>query len=254
MPSTATLLLRLEGPVQSWGDASSRWDHRPTGPRPTKSGVVGLIANAMGRTYDTAIDDLAALRFAVRADRPGHIELDFRTAGGATFPLDASTRWHNRKLTDLPDKSQIPYGAPRASANNAWTAAGRSAVFRPNTYLADSAFVASVTGDAGLVNQIAQALDRPARLLCLGRRANPPAQEVLHTVLDGDCHERWPEDVPLLASATATRPHTWFETSTTSDGQIFYEQPVTGGRGRPQQPLRLVHRRVMAPVAAQERI
>ena len=42
-----TLLLRLVGPMQSWGTAS-RFDQRDTGKEPSKSGVVGLLAAAAG--------------------------------------------------------------------------------------------------------------------------------------------------------------------------------------------------------------
>ena len=50
-----TLLLRLVGPMQSWG-TTSRFDQRDTGKEPSKSGIVGLLAAAMG--IDTAKVDL----------------------------------------------------------------------------------------------------------------------------------------------------------------------------------------------------
>ena len=40
------LLLRLEGPLQSWG-GRARWDVRDTGRIPTKSGIVGLLGCAL---------------------------------------------------------------------------------------------------------------------------------------------------------------------------------------------------------------
>ena len=43
-----TLLLRLVGPMQAWG-TSSRFDERDTGKEPSKSGVIGLLAAALGR-------------------------------------------------------------------------------------------------------------------------------------------------------------------------------------------------------------
>jgi len=42
-----TLLLRLVGPMQSWG-TTSRFDQRDTGKEPSKSGVIGLVAAALG--------------------------------------------------------------------------------------------------------------------------------------------------------------------------------------------------------------
>ena len=41
------MMLRLEGLLQSWGE-SSAWDNRGTASIPTKSGIVGLLACAMG--------------------------------------------------------------------------------------------------------------------------------------------------------------------------------------------------------------
>ena len=43
----ATLLLRLAAPLQAWG-ADSKFETRKTGREPTKSGVVGLLAAALG--------------------------------------------------------------------------------------------------------------------------------------------------------------------------------------------------------------
>ena len=60
----AVLLLRLSGPMQSWGD-SSRFVRRTTRTEPTKSGVVGMLASALGRSREDALDDLAQLEFGV---------------------------------------------------------------------------------------------------------------------------------------------------------------------------------------------
>ena len=43
----ATLLLRLAAPLQSWG-ADSKFEVRKTNREPTKSGVLGLLAAALG--------------------------------------------------------------------------------------------------------------------------------------------------------------------------------------------------------------
>ena len=74
-----TLLLRLEGPMQSWG-TQSRFAHRETDREPSKSGVVGLVCAALGRPRDESVDDLAALRFGVRVDHEGLILRDYHTA------------------------------------------------------------------------------------------------------------------------------------------------------------------------------
>lgn len=78
----SVLLLRLAGPLQSWGD-SSRFTERETRHRPTKSGVLGLLAAAQGRRRTDPIEDLVNLRFGVRTDQEGRLMRDFHTADGA---------------------------------------------------------------------------------------------------------------------------------------------------------------------------
>ena len=66
----ATLLLRLAAPLQSWG-SDSKFETRKTDREPTKSGVVGLLAAALGlRRDDTeGLARLNGLRFAVETLR-----------------------------------------------------------------------------------------------------------------------------------------------------------------------------------------
>ena len=64
----ATLLLRLAAPLQSWG-ADSKFETRKTNREPTKSGIIGLLAAALGLRRDDAagLARLNGLHFAVRA-------------------------------------------------------------------------------------------------------------------------------------------------------------------------------------------
>lgn len=132
------LLLRLDGPLQAWGDAS-RFVRRHTRREPTKSGVIGLLAAAQGRRRTDPIEDLAALRFGVRVDQRGRLVRDFQTA----------IRHTGRKPAPMP----LSY----------------------RYYLADAAFVAGVEGDAELLAGLDQALRTPTFPLYLGRRACPPS-------------------------------------------------------------------------------
>lgn len=145
----AVLLLKLAGPLQSWGSAS-RFTDRGTQHEPTKSGVVGLLAAALGRRRTASVDDLASLRFGVRIDQPGTFEDDFQTE-------------HKRKW----DKSL-----------NRWVS-DRALPLTHRHYLADAVFVAAFEGDDELLQQCAAALDAPAFPLFLGRRSCPPACRVL---------------------------------------------------------------------------
>ena len=74
-----TLLLRLAAPLQSWGE-DSKFETRRTRREPTKSGVIGLLAAALGRRRDEPLDDLRSLRFAVRVDQEGELLRDLHTA------------------------------------------------------------------------------------------------------------------------------------------------------------------------------
>ena len=75
----AVLVLRLAGPLQSWG-VNSKYNRRSTGTEPSKSGVIGMVASAMGRSRQDPIDDLTSLRFGVRKDQFGKIVTDCHTA------------------------------------------------------------------------------------------------------------------------------------------------------------------------------
>lgn len=74
----STLLLRLAGPLQAWG-YDSKFETRRTGREPTKSGVTGLLAAALGRRRDEPLDDLAFLKFGVRVDKEGELVRDYHT-------------------------------------------------------------------------------------------------------------------------------------------------------------------------------
>ena len=77
----ATLLLRLAAPLQAWG-ADSKFETRKTAREPTKSGVIGLLAAALGLRRDETepLTRLAQLRFGVRVEREGQLLVDFHMA------------------------------------------------------------------------------------------------------------------------------------------------------------------------------
>ncbi len=75
----STLLLRLAAPMQAWG-VDSDFETRRTLPYPTKSGVIGMLAAALGRGRQDSLEDLNQLRFGVRIDQEGELLRDFHTA------------------------------------------------------------------------------------------------------------------------------------------------------------------------------
>ena len=82
----SALLLRLAAPLQSWGDSAKFEKRRETQRMPTKSGVVGLLAAALGRKRTDSLDDLNALIMCVRADQEGVAQgLSYRAAEKNTY-------------------------------------------------------------------------------------------------------------------------------------------------------------------------
>ena len=141
-----TLLLRLAGPMQSWG-TTSRFDERDTQLEPSKSGVIGLLCAALGRDRGEAVDDLAALRMGVRVDREGTPMRDYHTATGVLLATGK---------TDL-----------------------KRTVVSPRYYLSDAAFLVGLEGpDEAWLRELNAALRAPHWTLALGRKAFAPALPV----------------------------------------------------------------------------
>lgn len=154
------LLLRLHGPLQSWG-YRSRFSERDTGWEPTKSGVIGLICCALGRDRSEGVEDLAQLQVHVRVDKEGTILKDFHTSGGGVF------------------RGSRDYYAPRSSGGHV-----KNAVLTQRSYLQDARFLVAIEGERALLEKIEQALADPAWPLSLGRRSCPPSEPVLVGLVD----------------------------------------------------------------------
>lgn len=133
---TNTLFLWLEAPLQSWGERA-RWSMRDSATEPTKSGVIGLLACAMGLDQD---DDIRALsqqiHVGVRCDHSGTLMKDYHTIQGP---------WG----TQLSDRY----------------------------YLCDAVFLVAVQSDnAALIVQLAEAIQSPAWPIFLGRKSCIPCR------------------------------------------------------------------------------
>jgi CRISPR system Cascade subunit CasD len=75
-----TILLKLAGPLQSWG-TSSRFETRHTDRYPSKSAITGILTASFGYSRDdTSIQKFNLLDFAVRIDQPGELLCDFHVA------------------------------------------------------------------------------------------------------------------------------------------------------------------------------
>ncbi len=160
-----SVALRLAGPLQSWG-SSSQFNRRETDDRPTKSGVVGLLAAALGRRRQDPIEDLVALQLGVRVDQPGTLLRDYHTVSDLTgAPLLAAST--NAKGGQKP------------------TSPKKFTHVTARYYLQDAVFVAVVSGPEPLLNSLAEAVTHPTFPLALGRRACVPTQPILLRSQDG---------------------------------------------------------------------
>jgi CRISPR system Cascade subunit CasD len=183
-----TMLLRLAGPMQSWG-TQSRFSIRDTGLEPSKSGVFGLLCAALGAPRDDE-EVLRRLRdsltMGVRADREGVMKKDFHTAKDVAKASGSGT-----KDTEVSDR---------------W-------------FLADADFLVGLeSDDAELLRRLNQAVAHPVWQIFLGRKSFVPGKPVRmldapleSSLLDAlksvewktDRREAAPERLRLVMDATA---------------------------------------------------
>ena len=174
----AVLLMRLCGPMQAWG-TQSRFTVRDTGLEPSKSGVIGIICAALGRSRSDPIEDLAALRMGVRVDREGVMKHEYQTAGGV-------------------HRKGEKYGVITADGKPGGT------VTSNRYYLADADFLVGLEAEgnnsASLLRDINAALREPRWQLFLGRKACPPSMPVY--LPDNEGYPALIENMPLIDALT----------------------------------------------------
>lgn len=158
-----TLYLRLEGPLQAWGERA-RWTIRDTASEPTKSGVIGLVACALGWGPDRS-REIAALarrvRMGVRCDRPGAPLRDYHTVCGGARSADGKVK--RNQSTKKPET-----------------------VVSVRHYLSDASFLIALQGPPTDLRMMRDALAEPVWPVFLGRRGCVPSAPVLAG--EGDHH------------------------------------------------------------------
>lgn len=182
-----TLLLRLAGPMQSWG-TTSRFDQRDTGKEPSKSGVIGLLAAALGidRENWDDLEPLTRLTMAVRHDRPGVLKYDYQTAGQGTYEATLSDGSKQRRSRIILANGTHPSGAHLGDGVQSW-----------RHYLSDAAFLVGLEGtNRSLLERAHAALQNPVWPLALGRKSYVPCEPIW---LDNGV-----VDAPLLEALAAT--------------------------------------------------
>jgi CRISPR system Cascade subunit CasD len=153
-----------------------RGDVRPTDREPTKSGVVGLLACALGWSGDEEIRGLArSIEMGVRVDREGLVIRDYHTVGagyGGPMLREASGKF---KLME----DGRPHAQPTV-----------------REYLCDASFLVAVMGPRDLIERLAAAIRNPHWPIYLGRKACPPTVPVYEGVGDytslEDALAAWP--------------------------------------------------------------
>jgi len=158
--SANTLFLRLEGPMQAWGNHESKFVIRRTNEAPTKSGVIGMLCASMGVSRSKAnlewLPKLNTLEMGVRIDEPGVRWWDYHTVGAGM----------QMRIAEGPDKTKP------------------GAMLTRREYLCDASFLVALKGEPGLINELEDAMKEPAWTLYLGRKCCPPSRPILEHASD----------------------------------------------------------------------
>lgn len=161
----ATLLLRLAAPMQSWG-VDSKFEFRQTRREPSKSGVIGMLAAALGCMRNELPEALLKLRMSVRVDQEGQLLEDFHTVHGI--------------FADEIGRIGLKEDGTPSPARN------RDFITR-RQYLCDAVFlVALECDDASYLQKLAEAVCSPVYPLFLGRRSCPPTLPIVLEVSTQD--------------------------------------------------------------------
>lgn len=212
----STLLLRLTGPMQSWG-TKSRFDIRDTEQAPSKSGVIGLLCAALGQPRDESRQDLPEiaelgkrLRMGVRVNREGIVSSDYHTAGGGSVP------------------GVKKYGVAKASG------APPDTVESHRYFLADADFLVGLErNDYALLERLHAALANPVWPLFLGRKSFVPGRPVY--LVDGLKHASLEEALQQYPWQWRRRPgepqppekiRLVLETGYAEGEEVHHDQPV----------------------------
>jgi len=167
MSDTAYLALLLDGPLQSWGFAS-RFQRRATGLHPTKSGIIGLIAAAMGLAKGSA------------AERTMLPELAKLRMSSLAIPRDVPSASAGRPVLRLDDYHTV-LNTRRASGMM-----NKDAVVTRRQYLLEARFGVILGGDRSVLERAAAALQNPQWGVWFGRKSCIPAEPIFRGLFDAE--------------------------------------------------------------------
>lgn len=215
-----TLLIRLDGAMQSWGERG-RWGVRDSASEPTKSGVVGLVACALGWAEDAQLRFLSdSITMGVRCDSLGQRITDYHTIGGG---YDAPALIANN---GKPKKT--PKGEPHTEQS--W-----------RDYLCDASFLVALrSDDEQLIEQMATAVQDPVWPVFLGRKSCHPSRPIYEDVGD---FETLVESLQFVALTLADLHHTSSHSITEQSLRFVVETAVGQGTERRDNVLSRSNRR-----------
>ena len=210
----ACLVLRLEGPLQSWG-FEDRFNRRKTGLLPTKSGILGLCCASLGAARGSDREQqwlprLNALGCLVIA-LPRHAkEKPLIVRRMEDFHTVQNTRTTDGKIKE----THITH----------------------RTYLNDASFAALLTGDRSALEELAAALQDPVWGVWLGRKACIPSAPVFNGFYENE--------TIALAAILGDRPLSGFTrqreaTSFENGTDTFQDSPITFADPRQFAPRRV---------------
>ena len=199
---TRYLVFTLYGPLQAWGEVAVG-EVRDTAGRPTKSGVLGMVAAALGiaRGDDAAMTALhEAFGFAVRVDDMGEALHDYHTTQSPVARRGAVWPTRRREL-----------GADKLNT-----------ILSTRTYRADACYTVALIVRGGIEpDRIVAAFRAPVYAPYLGRRACSPAWPIRPVTVEAEDLVDAFEQVPIPKDLS------WIKGSR----QVFFEGD--GGRITP---------------------
>lgn len=216
---TKSLLLWLEGPMQSWGDRSL-FGSRETLPFPTKSGIIGLLFCAMGMngSQEDSLEELRSSKLDVyclkRKDSQAlpTVVSDFHMVGNG---YDDRDPWSSLRI-------------PKTSVGKKATNGGAKLTKR--YYLQDAAFACILTVPEKWAIAMENGLMNPKWPVYLGGKGCPPSEPIF-----SDCFATLDEAKSGLMELLKQSSWVPFEKITEDrdggrvGGMVLYDVPVSFG-------------------------
>jgi CRISPR system Cascade subunit CasD len=178
MSSNACLALLLDGPLQSWGYAS-RFERRTTALHPTRSGVLGIVAAALG--IDKHEPDEATQLARLNATHVTTVKFDKLDWRGEKLSIQRLEDYHTVAFTREAGAKPTRVTKLLARARDPISAEDRGSEIKQTYrhYLLDARFGVLLEGPSPLLEETAAALRNPKWGVWLGRKCCLPASPLL---------------------------------------------------------------------------